>query len=76
LSNCRQASKFVVKTFNNLSHDSPASIKEYANSAFSYILMVEEKYKDTLAENELLRQKLKAVKKDKKSVTTSSDRQK
>jgi hypothetical protein len=71
-----QTSEFVVKTFNKLSSDSSASIKEYANLASAHIIMLEEESKTLNAKVDTLESELERLKKEINSSKISSGRNK
>lgn len=76
MSSGHQATQFVVKIFNNISRDSPASVKEYANLASAHITTLEEEIKVLKAKNDYLESALQAVKKELSSSKISSGRNK
>jgi hypothetical protein len=79
LSSGHQTCQFAVKTFNNISRDSPASVKEYANLDSAHITTHEEENKILIAlkaENDYLKSALEAVKKELNSPKVSSGRSK
>jgi len=69
-------SNFVLKYFNNISRDSNSSIKEYANSASTYIELLQTENINMRVENDRLNSELSELKRQKISAVISAGRQK